>query len=754
MSFWGGFAGGLNAGVSIRDRWDERAADGRTGLEDSPVGGLLGLRRREDGDGTTSPTRPAGGERRSGGTSSGRGAQPFQTDDPVATDMEPEARAFLNTIAGGESGGRYNVRYTPGGGTNFELNGQHPGIFEAGPAGPSSAAGRYQFTRTTWNRMGGGDFGPENQDRRAWQLAQQDYRTNTGRDLLGDLRSGGVTRDMLSSLRGTWAAFGSNADRHIATYNTSMDRYRASPAGPAGRAAEKPADGAAPAAPAPTAAASPVYDERGMLLPEHGGLAGVQRQEAARTGTASGATTREPTSGTVDDIPEPIRVQPGQISIAPMFNDVPANAAARVAGANPEMDALIAGAGGRPGAATNPAAVNDAAPLIDGRNLPEAAATARGGAATGGRGGAQADVSPTMLIDGRNLPSDSGGAPPTPITSDTFPGAMAREAPPPRPISSDTFPPPAGAARATGGPPSDTGGRASARADVPAARPSPRTSASSSEPTPRAAAAPSRPPAASPGNATRTAPVPEPRPTPAPATSSLSERDRIMLLRDEGSLAPGEAERLRAGLPNFAMFGLGAARRDAPPAARPAAPAPPERAAQRSAAATRPAAPEPIRREAPGLAGQTAPVAAPEESSAMKLAEPAGTAEVPLGPQAATLPLPQPSDDAQRFSNIRVTAQGQLDRGTRPEVVARRLAAAGVPMEEWPESLRPRQASVPTPPAGGPSPMEDTWAALRQSAPSPFDPRARQFDEIARRGQRWTPTGSMGLAQAQAPIAR
>jgi muramidase (phage lysozyme) len=150
--------------------------------------------------------------------------QAFATNDPVATDLPVEARAFLNAIAGGESAGKYNVRYTPKGGALFNDLSRHPGIFEPGPHGPSSAAGRYQFTQTTWNRMGGGSFAPENQDRRAWDLAQQDYRARTGRTLLADLQANGVTNEMLSALTPTWQAFKGNRSRHIATYRDSLTR--------------------------------------------------------------------------------------------------------------------------------------------------------------------------------------------------------------------------------------------------------------------------------------------------------------------------------------------------------------------------------------------------------------------------------------------------------------------------------------------------------------------------------------------------
>jgi len=155
------------------------------------------------------------------------GAQPLKTSDPVAQGLEPHQMAFLNAVAGGESGGRYNIRYTPQGGVLFDDLSKHPRILEPTKGGKkSSAAGRYQFTATTWDALGGGEFSPENQDWRAWQLATQVYRKTTGRDLDADLKRQGLTPAIVQALGNTWEAFKHGADRHIATYQASMERYR------------------------------------------------------------------------------------------------------------------------------------------------------------------------------------------------------------------------------------------------------------------------------------------------------------------------------------------------------------------------------------------------------------------------------------------------------------------------------------------------------------------------------------------------
>lgn len=160
----------------------------------------------------------------------GRNPAPFRTSDPVASGLQPIEAGLLNGIAGGESAGKYNIRYTPQGGATFELNGQHPGIREAGPHGPSTAAGRYQFTQTTWNALppeakGDGSFSPENQDRAALFLARQDYQKRTGRDLYADLQSEGMSPRVQSALAPTWLALKGNQDRWQATFADTVQRF-------------------------------------------------------------------------------------------------------------------------------------------------------------------------------------------------------------------------------------------------------------------------------------------------------------------------------------------------------------------------------------------------------------------------------------------------------------------------------------------------------------------------------------------------
>lgn len=214
-----GFAGGYRSGENIkadrrRDDMMEKIME-RTGSADY-------ARLGDGNDGYYSPDQ----WRSSPAPSSGGSGARMSVADPVVSDMPGYQRAFLNAIALGESGGAYNVRYTPRGGATFDETGDHPRIFEKGPHGPSSAAGRYQFTATTWDDMGGGPFTRENQDRKAWELAVRDYGKRTGRDLSADLAKDGLTPQITKALAPTWAAFNSKPDRYISEYQNSYTRYR------------------------------------------------------------------------------------------------------------------------------------------------------------------------------------------------------------------------------------------------------------------------------------------------------------------------------------------------------------------------------------------------------------------------------------------------------------------------------------------------------------------------------------------------
>ena len=125
----------------------------------------------------------------------------------VAQDLTPEARAFLDTTASGESPA-YNVM---NGGGKFDSYAQHPQPYKGG-----RAAGQYQFLGSTWlgiqKETGLKDFSPENQDKGAWYLARRDYRLHTGRDLQTDLASKDPARVAAvgQALHSTWVSFNSS----------------------------------------------------------------------------------------------------------------------------------------------------------------------------------------------------------------------------------------------------------------------------------------------------------------------------------------------------------------------------------------------------------------------------------------------------------------------------------------------------------------------------------------------------------------
>lgn len=107
-------------------------------------------------------------------------------EDVVAAGLQGYERGMLNAISRPESGGQYNIRFGGADGPQtFDDFSQHPAVFvERKDGRVSSAAGRYQFTKTTWDQvskeLGLTDFSPESQDRAAIYLARQVYNKQVG----------------------------------------------------------------------------------------------------------------------------------------------------------------------------------------------------------------------------------------------------------------------------------------------------------------------------------------------------------------------------------------------------------------------------------------------------------------------------------------------------------------------------------------------------------------------------------------------
>jgi muramidase (phage lysozyme) len=134
--------------------------------------------------------------------------EPVITPSMSDSGLSTQAQGFLDAIASAEgTGGDYNIIV---GGQKFE-GVEHPNIVGVvTKAGPSTAAGKYQITKQTWDYLKGkysdlGDFSPQNQDKAAFYLAKERYRQNTpgGRDLEADLAAGN-TQFLREALQKTW----------------------------------------------------------------------------------------------------------------------------------------------------------------------------------------------------------------------------------------------------------------------------------------------------------------------------------------------------------------------------------------------------------------------------------------------------------------------------------------------------------------------------------------------------------------------
>ena len=174
----------------------------------------------------------------------GKGGGDATNYDIQWSEASPEQRAFLNALAGPESGGEYNIIY---GGDHFEDYSKHPGKYITIESGPnkgkkSSAAGKYQFLESTWNDIAGRynlkDFSPANQDQAAWILAAETYAQKTkGGKLLDTLKSGDAKQiaEAGKILSPIWTSLpsgieqGQDEDKFVTAFNTNLQRATEQP---------------------------------------------------------------------------------------------------------------------------------------------------------------------------------------------------------------------------------------------------------------------------------------------------------------------------------------------------------------------------------------------------------------------------------------------------------------------------------------------------------------------------------------------
>jgi muramidase (phage lysozyme) len=158
----------------------------------------------------------------------------------AVTQLSPYAQALLDTIAGTESPG-YDVIY---GGRRFNDFSRHPGVDVPIASGPnvgrtSSAAGRYQFLRSTWDqqakKLGLTDFSPQSQDIAAWDLAKTSYGARTGRDLERDLQDPSMLGQIGQSLSPVWTSLpgGIEAGTNVNKFANAFQKALGGPSGTA-----------------------------------------------------------------------------------------------------------------------------------------------------------------------------------------------------------------------------------------------------------------------------------------------------------------------------------------------------------------------------------------------------------------------------------------------------------------------------------------------------------------------------------------
>lgn len=150
--------------------------------------------------------------------SSGKDTVPLVASVAIDAGLSRVAAACLAAIADGESSA-WNELF--GGGTfdSYDQFPDWPGIVTA--AGPTHAAGRFQFQPGTWapiaRRLGLSDYGKRSQVLGAWEDARTVYRRKTGNELEDALIAGDLDR-VATQLHSEWTSI---------TRDRFPDRFRA-----------------------------------------------------------------------------------------------------------------------------------------------------------------------------------------------------------------------------------------------------------------------------------------------------------------------------------------------------------------------------------------------------------------------------------------------------------------------------------------------------------------------------------------------
>lgn len=143
-------------------------------------------------------------------------------------ELSPEESALLQAISGPESRGSWNIIY---GGGHFGDYSAHPRKYVEITSGPnkgkkSSAAGKYQITATTYDRvapkLGISDFSPASQQQIALYLAREEYGPNLDQDL-----KDGKIAHVARKLSGVWTSLPGGIEATTSTKHVARNYNRA-----------------------------------------------------------------------------------------------------------------------------------------------------------------------------------------------------------------------------------------------------------------------------------------------------------------------------------------------------------------------------------------------------------------------------------------------------------------------------------------------------------------------------------------------